>query len=330
MPDYVFPVHSADAFLASLPYRFNIGPGFREWEAGDGVTRFTVEQIRKHLPDGRLVHDVVSVAHHSDLLQPFSAAFLADLNRLAPLGAFIPAQPELPPRFVMKTGVFAGDEAAAERVYAPLLCMQAAFMHWHVAKIVRGQFECDPELSPLERVNDPAPYSQADYESVKERMDGHRFYGTLGSLYYTCEFPWDDGAVSNVFGLDDARAQLEARGVSSEAIEAAGGRTSLFQIQNMRHPLYGNGVQARLEIPLSAEHEEAARVATELKIWELDTPDLPPLFGAWCVGPRSPAFVTFVPNQLCLPGLLHNLAVWAMVRHFRVRRWVESTPAGMQ
>lgn len=299
MSSSVFPKASADAFLASLSTESVVRDGGREWPAGDGVTRFAVQSLEKRLPDGRVVQELVTAVHESEALQAFSPGLLANVNRLAPLGALVPASAGVPAHFATKTGVFRGDDAAAERIYAPLICMQAAFMHWHVARLVRGQFECDPNLSPLENVDDPTPYSQADYESVKERMDTYRFLGTLDALHYTCEFPWERGAVSNIFGVEGARELLEEHGVDEDTLEAAGGRTSLFQVQSMRHPLYGNGVQARLEIPLSGEAEEAARLASELNLWELATPDTPPLFGAWCVGPRSPAFVTFVPNQLC-------------------------------
>jgi hypothetical protein len=55
---------------------------------------------------------------------------------------------------------------------------------------------------------------------------------------------------------------------------------------------------------------------------------MPPLFGAWCVGERAVTFVSFTPNQFCLPGLLQNLLAWALVRHECVRLWLDSSDSG--
>jgi hypothetical protein len=325
MPTGVFPFHDADAYLASLPFDFRTGDGFREWQAGDGTTRFTLEPLELRLPDDRVIRERVILSHESDPLQGLSAEVLAHLNRFAPIGALITAFSGKPALFATKAGVFDGDSDAAAAIYSPLLCMQAGFAHLHVARLVRGELEGDPADSPLDYVNELPPYPQQDYESVKARMDQQGFVGSLEPRHYTCEFPWDEGALSNVLLYDDGAAWLRERGGTQSMAQsaAAGGRTSLFQIYPRRHPLYGNGVQAMLEVPLSGDPQNASLTATILNHLEFDTPAAPPLFGAWCAGPRSPAFVSFVPNQMCLPGLLHNLAVWAMARHFWVRLWAE-------
>src|SRR5262249_54134767 len=134
--------------------------------------------------------------------------------------------------------------------------------------------------------------------------------------------PWDPGARSNLFADGDLREKAaKDLGLSEEELDRMGGKTSLLQLKSMTHPLYGSGVMSLLEIPvpLSARTPE---LACELNRWELSTPELPPFFGAWCAGKRSPAFVTFVPSQFCFPGLLHNLTTWARVRHGMVRQWL--------
>jgi hypothetical protein len=104
-------------------------------------------------------------------------------------------------------------------------------------------------------------------------------------------------------------------------VERMAGRTSILQIRQARHPLYGNGVLSTLEVPLPIDARSAEEV-DGLSRWELATPDTPPLFGAWHIGSRAPCFVTFVPNALCYPGLPFNLTAWAMVRGALARLWL--------
>lgn len=89
-----------------------------------------------------------------------------------------------------------------------------------------------------------------------------------------------------------------------------------------RHPWFGRGVLSTLELPIHADESTLVQLVSELNAWELATPELPPFFGAWVVGPRAPMFRTFVPNQLCIPGLVMNLASWTAVRVREARRWL--------
>ena len=91
------------------------------------------------------------------------------------------------------------------------------------------------------------------------------------------------------------------------------------------HPLYGNGVLCQLEIPLPVKGALTANLVDELNRWELSGADLAPLFGSWCVGNRAPAFVSFVPNQFCFPGMPRYLTVWAAARQGRVRQWLSGS-----
>ena len=67
-------------------------------------------------------------------------------------------------------------------------------------------------------------------------------------------------------------------------------------------------------------------MVNELNAWELSAADLPPHFGAWCVGNRAATYASFMPTQYCLNGLLQNLTIWMMWRQVRVRQWLHAWP----
>ena len=116
---------------------------------------------------------------------------------------------------------------------------------------------------------------------------------------------------------------LDAGTATREDIRRLGGRTSLLEVSTQhRHALFGRGTRATLQIPVSVEGDEAVQLVKELNAWELETPNLPPYFGAWMPGPHGPMFLTFVPTHLCVPGLIMNLATWARGRAGAVRRWM--------
>jgi hypothetical protein len=68
-------------------------------------------------------------------------------------------------------------------------------------------------------------------------------------------------------------------------------------------------------------------MVNELNAWELSAADLPPHFGAWCVGHRAPAYISFLPTQFCVAGILLNLVVWMAARQARVREWLKVPPS---
>jgi len=83
-------------------------------------------------------------------------------------------------------------------------------------------------------------------------------------------------------------------------------------------------VLVRLELPLAVNEQNGPMIVEHLNRWELATPDLPPLFGAWCMGTRIPTFVTFVPDQMCgsVHDLLRKLLIWNGVRHEMLCKWL--------
>src|SRR5690606_27089550 len=111
---------------------------------------------------------------------------------------------------VSKVGIFSDDRDAAERLYAPLLCMEALTIGWHAACLSRQVFEIDPEKSPLHDTNAASRFSSNDFLLVKQLTEVGGHIGSLSEGQLTVEFPWDAGAKSNLF-LDPELRELALR-----------------------------------------------------------------------------------------------------------------------
>ena len=327
----LFPVQSAYDYLARNRPDIERDEFGLRWSDHEGLTELRIDPIEQRTHDGLVVRELVTLTHTAPGLtaNPTTAAML---NRWGTLSALIPGDEHgSPTRLVCKVGIFEGDRQAAERLYAPLMCTEAAIIGWHAARLAHGQMEIDPDQSPLIQVKDPPPYDTADFEAAKAYSDRFKALGTLGDAGLTVEFPWEDGAVSRMFAYPDFRAKLlEGREYTQEELDRMAGMTSLLQlVTDQPHSLYGNGVLLRLELPVAFDPDTGTALVDELNRWELSGMDLPPLFGVWCLGPRAPTFVNFIPNQYCvgIPGLLQNLVVWTHARHVRVRQWLNAPRA---
>ncbi len=319
MTERLFPIDDAEAFLRDTFDEVERHGNVLRWPHFYGTTELRVEEIAYHTHDKLLVTELVTVEHASELLAEIGMAWAAHHNKWATLSAFVAADGSRPTRLISKAGIFSTDGEAARHVYAPLMCTEAAVVGWHAAMLARGQFETDPDDSPLAMTDTPPPYGPEDFLDAKAYSDQLGLIGSLGDDEFTCEIPWDPGAVSNLF--HHLREQLLETGeFTSEELDRVAGRTSLFRVTStVPHPLYGNGVLSRLEIPIALGEGDTAKLVDRLNRWELERPDLPPLYGAWCIGDRAPTFVSFAPTQYCGPGLLQNLTSWSLQRAMRVQ-----------
>lgn len=133
-------------------------------------------------------------------------------------------------------------------------------------------------------------------------------------------------AVCNADGLGlTAEFGLETGAMSA----VAGHRTALLQVDgDAFHPSLGRGLLCVLQMPDRIDDKDRlARLVNRLNQLEMDETDLPPHFGAWCIGKlgNNPAYVTFLPNAAhAIPGVAVNLAVWSAVR----ARWADTVVAG--
>jgi len=324
MSSTLFPIDYATEYLVG-----NLANVSREgltvrWPHYDGETEIAVRQVDERTSDGYTISEVVTVTHTSPALASLSPAMCAAINSWALLSALTPDVAGESTRLQARIGIFSADRGAAERLYAPLLVQEATIIGWYAAHIGRGIFTTDPDTCPFRMVHEDPPYHPADYEALKHFSDQYGHVGSTGGCAYTVEFPWDPGARTRMLVDGDARHRLQERmHLTDDELDILAGRTSLLTIHPETHPLVGRGLQCKLEIPLPADEPASAAIIAELNRWELSGSDLPPHIGAWCTGPRSMAYVSFVPTQLYLPGLPHNLLVWSAARHARVRQWLE-------
>jgi hypothetical protein len=327
----LFPFDHVEAYLRQAVKNVSRDGHCLKWPSWEGEAELAVEPADYHTPDGYAVSEVVTLSQTCPMLQALNASGLSHLNSLATTAAVVRREGSGPICFVAKVGIFSADKDAAERVYAQLICMTAVTMGWHVAMLSSGRFEdLTAQACGLDFVDDPVRLSDVDYQRALDFCKNHGFVATGDKDGCTVEFPWDAGAKSNMFAKPLVRRLwLEDHPFAPEAdVERIAGRTSLLQIRPARHPLYGNGLLSTLEVPMSIDSRSQEAVDS-LNRWELATLDAPPLFGAWHVGTRAPCFATFVPNQICFPGLPLNLTIWAMSRTGSLRSWLANRPEAM-
>jgi hypothetical protein len=324
MSTFLFPLDQVEEYIRSFKEGVKRDVNTIIWNDYDGVTSLKVDVLNQSTSDGLDISEQISLEHSSEALSKYNLTELAHLNRLSTTGAMLSADENHFVRMVSKVGIFSQDKQAAERNYAPIIAGACAMIGWHAALIARGQLEVDPETSPLNNVGDETQVALSDLETAAETLRKNQFFLNQDSDSLTVEFPWDEGAVSNVFLEKEMReAVMETNSaLCDEDMDRMAGKTSLLQIKKSSHPYFGNGVFASLELPISTEQAGLPQLIDVLNQWEFLHPDLPPQFGSWCIGPRSPSFVTFLPNQLCIPGVVQNLVMWNLVRAFRVRDFV--------
>jgi hypothetical protein len=136
-----------------------------------------------------------------------------------------------------------------------------------------------------------------DLEQVKKWIS-NKCICTTGERGFTAEFGLDGSAVNSFFFK-------------------GGGRTALLQVLTDRpHSELGGGLFCLLQMPVSLSNVEQA--CAQLNKTEMAAQDLPPHFGAWCVGQfkTNPAYISFFPNELhrFVGGIAVNIAIWANER----------------
>jgi hypothetical protein len=329
----LFPLDQVHAHLAgTFPdiHREKLSLSFN---AHTGRTTIKVLPSNYQTEDGMTISEVVVLEHEAEGFDRITLEQAAAVNRYATVSAlFAGTSDVITPRTVSKVGIFSTDQAAAERVYAPMIAMEAAAISWWTACICAGEFNVDPDLSPLTMIDDAAPYARDDFEKAAEIFNSRPIMATVGEDSLTFELPWDEGAVSSMYRdpgvLDTIRAELRANGMTDEEINLMGGRTSLVTIKTTeRHPIFGEGLQCLLQLAVSVPEDASGEAAQALNLWELTKPDLPPMFGSWCAGNQGPAFVSFFPTSFCVPGLPTSLVYWTASRHAMAQAYLQQVYA---
>ena len=329
-PGTLFPLDDVLGYLAGAmgarqAHVIMADNGFGWPGAGRTTVGIRVEPVGLGTEDGfRIQEEAICIAR-APWLDGLGDAEVAELNQLAGVAGLVHHPQSGKLALTSKAGIFEGDEAAAERIYASILAPWSLAAEWTLERLRMGGGPVDPADVPFPFADDPPPVAPHEWHHALEvAIRSQGFMGSVGPSGLTAEFPWDEGAWTRMVNVPETRKHLlDAGTVTREDLRRLGGRTSLLQVStHHRHALFGRGIGATLQIPVCVEGDEAVQLVKELNAWELETPDLPPYFGAWVPGPHGPMFLTFVPTHLCVPGLIMNLATWARGRAGAVRRWM--------
>ena len=144
MNERLFPIADAESYLRRFAQSLVRCGGTLRWASGEGISELSVKEIDERTFDGLLVSEMVTLTHTSPAFANLSPERIAYLNSMATIGSLVPADDSKSTRLVSKVGIFSTDREAAERVYAPLLCTEAAVSGWHAAHIVQDQFRGTP------------------------------------------------------------------------------------------------------------------------------------------------------------------------------------------
>lgn len=294
----LFPLDTVAAYLGGIFPRLERAGDLLRWPDRGGVSSLQVETTDYRTADNRSVVEIVTLLHRSTALQGVSPQTCRELNRFAAMGALLMGTSAAERVWASKIGIFDTDQAAAERLYAPLLCGQASISGWHSQCMMQGLFRVDPRQAPLAGADEPPSVDPAEFEAAKAADVQLGLSPSLEPGNYGVKLPRRNGA-----------SVLHVR--STE-----------------RHSLYGSGMLSTLELPIPLDRAGLAELVDQLNRWELSGPDLPPRLGAWCLGPRAPTYVSFVPSLLCVPGIVVSLAAWGRARHVRVSQWLEAEGSG--
>lgn len=290
----LFPLDEVTRYLTGVFPGLERDGAMLRWSDRGGVSTLQVEAIDFRASGEQRVSEVVTVLHRSVQLLGVPAEVCSQLNKWSAMGALLTSEKGAEGVWASKVSIFAGDESAAMRLYAPLISGQASIMGWHSQCLAQGIYKVDAARSPLANADAAPPIEQSEFEAAKATDDKLGLAGTVQPGSYGVQLP------------------------------RQGGASALWVRSTERHSLYGNGVLSTLELPIPLDRKGLPELTDRLNRWELSSPDLPPRLGAWCLGPRAPTYVSFIPGLLCVPGVVVSLAAWGRARHARVCQWLEA------
>lgn len=237
-------------------------------------------QIRGVLTvETRLPQDFVDI-----FCQP---GLMSSINAQATLGAITQRGDE----FYVGSRLTVYDDEDAWNIQAPLVLYATI----GAAEAIIGAARRALKKAPF---NSSESHWQAEDFAVAERYLSNVCMCSAGGNSLTAEFRLGDDTGTTILGDRN---------------------TALWQMRaDQPHPDVGGGLFCLLEMPHSlAGDDDAHRAVCELNQLEMASEDIPPHFGAWCIGGlgRNPAYVSFLPNQLHEQfGIALNASVWALHR----------------
>lgn len=314
-----FPIGEIRRHLTSWGCKIRDTDSGIVWENRWGQSEIEVKPLSATALDGSQLVGTVSFTHTfgPEIAGQLDAGKAAIWNQAASLSALMPLKEKGGFRLVSRATLYAGNEGAWSRIYAPLICTEA---YMQPAAIIAGATAASvgPDYFGLSNGGAPPPYGDADFQSAQGVCQEHGLFATASERGLTVEFPWDRGAVSASAGLF---GYAGADNAGNGKLSRMAGKTFLCQLQTGEaHPCLGRGLFCSLQVPVGfSDHGHLVQAVTAMNQWEADAADMVPLFGAWCIEPgtASPAFVMFLPNELCLQNMPTGVVTWMAHRALR-------------
>lgn len=214
-------------------------------------------------------------------------------------------------------------EEQIQFLYIPLTLvaiMQSFGLSMFVEKNKPNAFDMINSLSIFERdtwffgipndlASDDVKNGADQFNAAEQIMRNNGIVCFSGEKGLTAEFPWDKDSLSVMMGLASEGANFKLK-------------TSLFQIStDQTHPFYGNGLLMTLQLPFDVKAEVIPNIVNSINLWELQSVDMTPFFGSWCVDKifNSVSYNLFIPSMYTNLVLIQTIAGWMFGRHEKTK-----------
>ena len=279
-----------------------------DFQNGAQRTTITASNVDMVTLDGQRISERIDVRTSlPEAFDEFTPAQLAPANTMATTGAIVRDPDEDAVVLVSSLPVFEDDIAALEDLYA-LVVANGALAQFAgpiaAAQYASGAHDEDPTDFGFPAWDSPSFWGEQEFIYAEERLRQAGLYCNAGQSSLTAEFAWEEGVSSAMLGESTSLMRFESR---------------------MPHPVAGNGLFIRLDLPITLEREELADCANYLNLYELQGVDTPPFFGAWCsqLDNGTLTYIGFWPNFMFKSGTVASIAFWC-----RARSWIARQALG--
>jgi len=281
------------------------------WQTPLGQSELTFQPASVETLDRLKIVGFVSTKHQMSVKynDMFTVRSTAIFNRLTSLSSIFPGGDKTGPFVMNRIAIFQGNEDAGNQLYAPLIATEAYMQPTLAVAIATNRLDQGPAFFGLGNTDVSPPYTKEEFDAIAQSFRAQGFFANFSSEGMVVEFPWDHGAISSMahhFGLTDGE----------------GGTVLCSLAVGEKHPNLGSGLLCTLRLPINfVSDDQLASVVNWLNTFERQSADMPPFLGSWCADHqlKCPTFVTFFPNELCLPGLPMTVANWMGHRGFRIK-----------
>ena len=288
------------------------------WRGGQGRSEMTFYPLNVTTTDGFDIVGGVQCRHliGGFYVDPISPLEAATWNLSVSTSAVLPHTEKEPAAIFCRASIFADDKEVVESLYAPIITTEAYMQPQLFAAIAENWTGKGAAFFGLADADSLPPFTADEFLEIRDICHSRGIDASASATGSTIEFAWDPDAISST------RSALTGDAVADWAQH----RTSLCTISaDETHPYLGRGLLATLRLPLTfSSDEELVGMVTSLNRFEVKGVDMPPFFGAWCIGPmRTVAFVSFIPNEIFMPGLARSQFQWMGHRAHRIPRSFE-------